>query len=73
MALKLAQPEAISATVSNLNNQTHPISSIVNYYFAAREDMPAVKLTSLTAQNGSVPNAPGASLTPAQFTVILLS
>jgi len=45
MALKLKQPQAISATVSNLNNQTHPISSIVNYYFAAREDLPPVKLT----------------------------
>jgi predicted dehydrogenase len=45
MALKLKQPEAVSATVSNLNNQTHPISSIVNYYFAAREDLPPVKLT----------------------------
>jgi len=45
MALKLKQPQAISATVSNLNNQTHPISSIVNYYFAARENLPPVKLT----------------------------
>lgn len=45
LALKLKQPEIISATVSNLNEQTHPISSIVNYYFGAREDLPAVKLT----------------------------
>lgn len=45
MALKLKQPEVISATVSNLNEQTHPISSIVNYYFAARENLPPVKLT----------------------------
>ncbi|MCK5565541.1 MAG: gfo/Idh/MocA family oxidoreductase, partial [Planctomycetes bacterium] len=45
MALKLDQPTAISATVSNLNEQTHPISSIVNYYFAARENLPPVKLT----------------------------
>ncbi len=45
MALKLQQPEVISATVSNLNNQTHPITSIVNYHFAARENMPPVKLT----------------------------
>ncbi len=45
MALKLDQPTAISATVSNLNEQTHPISSIVNYYFAARKDLPPVKLT----------------------------
>ena len=45
MALKLGQPEAVSATVSNLNDQTHPISSIVNYYFSAREDLQPVKLT----------------------------
>ena len=44
-ALKLKQPEIISATVSNLNEQTHPISSIVQYHFAARNDMPPVKLT----------------------------
>jgi len=43
-ALKLAQPEVVSATVSNLNQQTHPISSIVDYYFGAREDMPPVKV-----------------------------
>ncbi len=45
MALKLNQPTAVSATASNLNEQTHPISSIVNYYFAARENLPPVKLT----------------------------
>ncbi len=44
-ALKLKQPEVIGATVSNLNNQTHPFTSIVNFSFAAREDMPPVKLT----------------------------
>ncbi len=44
-ALKLKQPEAISATVSNLNNQTHPISSIVKYDFGEREGLPPVKLT----------------------------
>ena len=44
-ALKLKQPEVIAATVSNLNNQTHPITSIVNYHFAARENLPPVKLT----------------------------
>ena len=44
-ALKLKQPEVICATVSNLNNQTHPFTSIVNFSFAAREDMPPVKLT----------------------------
>ena len=45
MALKLKQPEVIAATVSDLNKQTHPITSIVNYWFAAREDLPPVKLT----------------------------
>ena len=45
MALKLKQPTSVSASVSNLNKQTHPISSIVNYYFDAREDLPPVKLT----------------------------
>lgn len=44
-ALKLRQPHTISATVSNLNNQTHPFASIVNFRFPARDDMPAVKLT----------------------------
>jgi hypothetical protein len=44
MALKLAQPEMVSATVSNLNQQTHPISSIVDYHFGARKDMPPVKV-----------------------------
>lgn len=44
-ALKLKQPEAISATVSNLNKQTHPISSIVQYYFGSRGSLPPVKLT----------------------------
>jgi predicted dehydrogenase len=44
-ALKLKLPESISATASNLNAQTQPISSIVKYHFAAREDMPPVKLT----------------------------
>ena len=44
-ALKLKQPEAISATVSNLNKQTHPISSIVQYYFGERGGLPPVKLT----------------------------
>jgi hypothetical protein len=30
------------------------------------------RLTSLTGQNGFIPNAPGMSLTPAQFRVLLL-
>ncbi len=45
MALKLKQPEVISATVSNLNEQTHPICSIVQLSFAGRQGMPPVELT----------------------------
>lgn len=37
------------------------------------EGVPAVKLTSLTAQNGELMNAPGMSLTPSQVTMIVLS
>ena len=44
-ALKLNQPEAITATSSNLNDQTHPISSIVKFNFGSRGDLPPVKLT----------------------------
>ncbi len=44
-SLKLGQPEVVSASASNVNKQTHPISSIVNYYFGARGDLPPVKLT----------------------------
>ena len=44
MALKLKQPTSISASVSNLNKQTHPISSIVDYNFDERKDMPPVKV-----------------------------
>ena len=44
-ALKLNQPQAISATSSNLNNQTHPITSIVKYDFGKRQGLPPVKLT----------------------------
>ena len=35
--------------------------------------MPAVRLTSLTGQNGALQNAMGASLTSAQFIFVLLS
>jgi predicted dehydrogenase len=45
MALKLKQPEVISATASNLNDQTHPICSIVQFSFAGRQNMPPVELT----------------------------
>ncbi|MCF7959014.1 MAG: Gfo/Idh/MocA family oxidoreductase, partial [Phycisphaerae bacterium] len=44
-ALKLTQPETINATVSNLNDQTHPISSIVQFNFGAREGFPPVEVT----------------------------
>jgi len=45
MALKLKQPEVISATVSNANEQTHPFCSIVKFYFGERQEMPPVELT----------------------------
>ena len=43
-SLKLKVPTAVSASVSNLNKQTHPISSIVDYHFDGREGMPPVKV-----------------------------
>lgn len=44
-ALKLKLPTSVSASVSNLNNQTHPISSIVNYYFESRDGKSPFKVT----------------------------
>jgi predicted dehydrogenase len=43
-ALKLGQPESISATSTNLNDDTHPVASIVTYHFGAREGLPPVKV-----------------------------
>lgn len=44
-ALKLKLPTSVSATVSNVNKQTHPISSIVNYYFESRDGKKPFKVT----------------------------
>jgi hypothetical protein len=44
-ALKLAQPTSIEATSCGLNSDTHPLSAIVTYRFAARENLPPLKLT----------------------------
>lgn len=44
-ALKLDAPTSIEATSCGLNPDTHPLSAIVTYQFAARENLPSVKLT----------------------------
>jgi len=44
-ALKLTHPTSIEATSLGINNDTHPLSSIVTYKFPARGDLPPVKLT----------------------------
>ncbi|MDD4870286.1 MAG: Gfo/Idh/MocA family oxidoreductase [Kiritimatiellae bacterium] len=43
-ALKLGPPVSAEATSCGLNQETHPLSAIVTYQFAARENMPPVKL-----------------------------
>lgn len=43
-SLKLNHPESISATCTNLNEDTHPIASIVTYRFAEREGFQPVKV-----------------------------
>lgn len=44
-ALKLGHPEAVSATCSRLMGETWPLASVVTWEFAAREGMPAVRVT----------------------------
>ena len=44
-ALKLGQPTSVEATSLGLNDQTHPLASIVTYRFGARGALPPVKLT----------------------------
>jgi predicted dehydrogenase len=44
-ALKLEQPTRVQASSSKLYDETFPVASIVHYDFAARSDMPAVKVT----------------------------
>jgi predicted dehydrogenase len=43
-ALRLGQPKSVSASVSDMNEDIHPIAAIVSYDFEAREGMPPVKL-----------------------------
>jgi predicted dehydrogenase len=43
-ALKLGQPLSVSASVSDENEDIHPIAAIVTYDFGAREGLPPVKL-----------------------------
>lgn len=44
-ALKLGAPISIEATSCGLNPDTHPLSAIVTYRFAARDNLPPLKLT----------------------------
>jgi predicted dehydrogenase len=44
-ALELDAPETVEATSAGLNPETHPLSAIVTYRFAARGARPPVKLT----------------------------
>ena len=43
-ALKLDQPTAVEGSVSDFNEDTHPVAARVSYDFPARDDMPPVKL-----------------------------
>ena len=44
-ALKLGPPTSIDATSSDLNPDTHPVASVITFHFAARDNLPPVKLT----------------------------
>jgi predicted dehydrogenase len=44
-ALKLKNPTSVEATSLDLNQDSHPVASIVTYQFGARGDLPPVKLT----------------------------
>ncbi|HVK58627.1 MAG TPA: Gfo/Idh/MocA family oxidoreductase, partial [Candidatus Kapabacteria bacterium] len=43
-ALKPGHPFSVQATSSRVNNETYPLASMVTYQFAARGNMPALKL-----------------------------
>ena len=43
-ALKPGHPISVQATSSRVNNETYPLASMVTYRFAARGDMPPLKL-----------------------------
>lgn len=44
-AMQLGHPASIEATVSDFNEDTHPVASIVRYSFPARGTLPPLKLT----------------------------
>jgi predicted dehydrogenase len=44
-ALKLGHPISVEGTSTRVNDETHPLGSIVKYEFPARGDMPPVTLT----------------------------
>jgi predicted dehydrogenase len=44
-ALKLGPPSSVDATSSDLNPDTHPISSVITFCFPERGNLPPVKLT----------------------------
>jgi hypothetical protein len=44
-ALKLGAPLSVEASSTRVNEETYPLASTVTYYFAARGDLPPVKLT----------------------------
>src|SRR5258706_1102186 len=44
-ALKLGPPLSVEASSTRVNQETYPLASMVTYHFAARGEMPPVKLT----------------------------
>ncbi len=44
-ALNLGYPMSVEASSTEVNAETAPLASMINYYFPARGDMPPVKLT----------------------------
>jgi len=55
-ALKLGYPTSVSAVSTPVNSETAPLSSMVEYQFPARGDMPPVKMT--WYDGGLMPPAP---------------
>ena len=43
-ALHLGAPETIEASSTRVNTETYPLGSMITYHFAARQEMPALKL-----------------------------
>lgn len=44
-ALKLTAPSEVEAVSTRVNQESYPLGAMVTYYFPARGDLPAVKLT----------------------------